>query len=315
MDVDRRISLHKLEVFVLVADVGGFGKAAGQLFVTQPVVTGHVRSLEERLGVRLFVRDPRGVQLTEAGHAAYRWAQDVLTRTRDLERHLADLTAGTRGLVAFGASMSLGSYRLPAVLTRYRRDNRNVDLRMVVASTDNILDDVRQGELDFGVVTADGPLAVSDAAAERLGEDEMVLVTAPESPPFNHTITLENVSRLPFIEAPGDIERRSALDLRLGEIGARRTVVLELGHPEARKRAARDGLGVTMQFRSAVSEDLERGTLREVRVAGVRMSLPVYLVRRPRATFSPLQAALIATIREEFAEHAPLDGRLPESAA
>ena len=57
--LDQRISLQKLEIFCLVVDLGGVGRAAEHLFVAQPVVSAHLRTLQERLGAELLYRDGR----------------------------------------------------------------------------------------------------------------------------------------------------------------------------------------------------------------------------------------------------------------
>jgi DNA-binding transcriptional LysR family regulator len=109
MALDSRVTLHKLEVFSLVVELGGVSRAAEQLFVSQPVVSAHIRSLEQRVGARLFYREGRHLRLTEAGRAVHGWANDVLTHTRELSRHLDGLSDGTQGSVVVGASMSVGS--------------------------------------------------------------------------------------------------------------------------------------------------------------------------------------------------------------
>ena len=104
--LDTRITLYKLEVFDLVVELGSVSRAADQLFVSQPVVTAHIRSLEQRIGGRLFYRKGRQLVLTEAGRAVHAWARDVLTHTHELSRHLDGLSDGSRGSVVLGASMS-----------------------------------------------------------------------------------------------------------------------------------------------------------------------------------------------------------------
>src|ERR1700760_5005074 len=83
---DNRITFQKLEILCLVVDLGGVTRAAEHLWVAQPVVTAHIRSLQERLGVTLFHREGRRTILTDAGQQVYQWAQDVLSRTEQMQR-------------------------------------------------------------------------------------------------------------------------------------------------------------------------------------------------------------------------------------
>jgi DNA-binding transcriptional LysR family regulator len=296
--IDSRISLRKLEVLSLVVQLGGFGRAAEQLYVAQPVVTAHIRSLEERLGVKLFYREGRQMHLTEAGRAVHAWAEDLLTRTRELERHLGGLSDGKRGTVSLGASMSVGSYRLPTVLTRFRTANPAAVVRLSISDTEHAVEDTRTGTLDFSVVVSDGEFDMPGMVVEPAGSDEIVFVTAPDGAPANDPISTDELAELPFIEAPVGIVRRALVDRQLRRHGIKeRNVVLEFGHPEAMKRAARDGHGVSMLFRSAVLEELEAGLLREFHVDGVDMVIPIYVVYRKGKTFSPLHRELIDQIK------------------
>ena len=122
------------------------GRAAEDLFVAQPVVSAHLRSLENRLGgAELFYREGRQLHLTEAGRAVHAWTEDVLTRTRELERHLASLSDGSTGSVVMGASMSVGSYVLPHVLTSFRARHPGAALRLGISSTEHAIEETAVG--------------------------------------------------------------------------------------------------------------------------------------------------------------------------
>ena len=150
--MDTRVTLHKLEVFSLVVELGGVSRAAEHLYVSQPVVSAHVRSLEERVGARLFYREGHHLVLTEAGRAVHGWATSVLTHTRELSRQLDGLSDGTQGSVVVGASMSVGSYLLPPVVTRFRRDRPLVNLQLNITDSDHAMQETEAGESDFAVV-------------------------------------------------------------------------------------------------------------------------------------------------------------------
>src|SRR5437899_1337828 len=79
----------------VVVELGGVRRAAEQLYVTQPVVSAHLRTLQDRLGgAQLLYRDGRQMRVTEAGDAAYRWAKEVLSRSEDVVREIDGLAQG-----------------------------------------------------------------------------------------------------------------------------------------------------------------------------------------------------------------------------
>jgi LysR family transcriptional regulator, low CO2-responsive transcriptional regulator len=302
MSIDLRIPLHKLEVITLVVQLGGVGRAADHLHVAQPVVSAHIRSLEERLGTKLFYRDGRQLQLTESGEIVHAWAKDVLTRTRELDRHLSGLSGGVSGTVHFGASMSVGSYVLPLVLTAFRRQYPQADLRLSISDTEHAIEDTRSGLVDFAVVVSDTAPELPGMDIQKIGEDEIVLLAAPDGEPSADHVDLIDLAQLPFIEAHGVI-RRTFVDKQLRELGVvERNIVLQLGHPEAMKRAAQDGIGVTLLFRTAAVEELQQGSLREIHIQGADLQVPIFVISRKGKSFSPLHLQLIEAIRQALAD-------------
>lgn len=247
--------------------------------------------------MKLFYRDGRQMHLTEAGTAVLQWADDVLTHTRELERHLTGLSDGSQGDVVLGASMTIGSYMLPSILSSFLAAHPAVNLRLAISDTEHAVEDTRTGALDFSIVVTEGDVEISGMEVEQISSSEIVLVAAPEGEPREAVIAPEKLAQLSYVEAPEGIIRRSFIERRLRSLGiADRRVVLELGHAEAMKRAVQDGLGVTFLFRPAVQGEFDRGVLREVRVEGIDMTIPICVVSRKDKTFSALHRALIDTI-------------------
>lgn len=297
LDLDLRITLQKLQILTTVVQLGGIGRAAEALYVSQPVVSAHIRSLDERLGVKIFYREGRELRLTEAGEVVHQWAVDVLTRTREVDRHLSGLSGGQRGVVHLGSSKTIGSYLLPSLLAEFRQTHPAAEIVLAVSDTEHAVEDTRTGLLDFAVVVTSPDADYPGLDVRIIGQDELILVAAPGFLP-DQPLTLASLGELPFIEAEGTV-RRTYVDGRLRELGVgERKVAMQLGHPEAMKRAAQSHLGVTMLFRNSLREDLERGTLVELPVDGLQLSVPISIISRRSKTFSPLHLELIERISQ-----------------
>ncbi|GLH95333.1 LysR family transcriptional regulator [Phytohabitans aurantiacus] len=296
--MDGRVSLHKLEVFCAVVEHGGVGRAADHLYVTQPVVSGHIRQLEARLGADLFRRVRQRLELTDAGHAAYTWARETLRRSTELDRELAGLTSGTGGAAAVATSMTVGSYLLPPILTDFARANPHARITVHVFDPDQIWEALTSGLCDLAVPIAPRIPYGRGLTGQLLGHQDLVLVVAPDAPhPAGDEIAPADLARLPFVSTPRGSIRRDLEDSALADLGITdRTVTIEFGHPEAIKHAVRAGLGVALLFHASVAADLADGTLRQVRIAGARPRLPVFAVVRATKHPTPLQRKLITTI-------------------
>lgn len=303
---DNRISLQKLEVFCLVVELGGVSRAAEHLFVAQPVVTAHLQSLQKRLGVKLLYRDGRRMKLTDGGERVYQWARETLSRTRELMRDLDGLAEGQRGSVAVAASMTVGSYLLPPVLARFREGRPLAAITLAVSDPEGAIKAVESGESDFAVVMADVPPSSRVLQATTIGHEDILLVAAPDYQPSIDSLPVSALAETPLVSSPSGHIRRGIVDMRLAERGARpRNVVIELGHPEAMKRATEDGLGMCLLFRSSVERELASGRLREIALEDAELSVPLIAVQRAEKLLSPIQRELLDVVSTAVRRGAP----------
>ena len=109
------MDLRQLEIFLKVAELGSFSRAAEALFLTQPTVSEHIRTLEDELGVRLLDRLGRGAAVTRAGHLLSSYATRMLALSREARQAMDGFQGRMRGELLVGASTIPGEYVLPAM--------------------------------------------------------------------------------------------------------------------------------------------------------------------------------------------------------
>jgi len=112
--MEPTITLHKLRVFKEVVERQSLTLAAQELFVSQPVVSAHVRDLEEYFGSRLLYQHGRRMLLNEAGQAVYQYVPDILRSTADTKSIARLLDSADAGAAAIGASKTPGAYGYPS---------------------------------------------------------------------------------------------------------------------------------------------------------------------------------------------------------
>ena len=128
-------------------------------------------------------------------------------RTRELGRHLDGLSDGSQGSVVLGASMSVGSYRLPHILTTFRGGYPDVDLRLSISDTEHAVEATRTGALDFSVVVSEPDVDIAGMEAEQIGSDEVVLVAAPAAGRQSRGLGRRSSPTSVHRGAPGPIRR------------------------------------------------------------------------------------------------------------
>jgi LysR family transcriptional regulator, hydrogen peroxide-inducible genes activator len=166
------LSIRQLQYIVAVADTLGFHRAAERCGVSQPTLSSQVQKLEDVLGVRLFERDRRRVLVTTAGHPIIAHARTVLVGLEDLLRAARQTTDPLAGTLRLGVIPTIAPYLLPWITPAIAKRWPKLRLSLVETKTDELLADLRAGELDAGLLAVvDG---MEDLASEVVLEDPFV---------------------------------------------------------------------------------------------------------------------------------------------
>ncbi|MDH4333589.1 MAG: LysR family transcriptional regulator, partial [Desulfobulbaceae bacterium] len=148
------MDLHRLEVFCKVVELKSFTKAAEAIFLSQPTVSEHIRSLEEMLEERLVDRLGREVLPTQAGQLLYKYARKLLRLQQETIQAMADYRGVLAGHLSLGASTIPGAYILPQRIGAFKRLHPAIQLTLSIGNSRTVADGVLAGDTEFGVVGA-----------------------------------------------------------------------------------------------------------------------------------------------------------------
>lgn len=148
-----RVTMRQIEGFVAVADAGNFSRAGRQLALAQPALSLLVKELETELGVSLFDRTTRRVELTEAGRDFLASANSIVGQLQDAIDNARDFAQRRRGRIRVAAPPLLASAILPSAIAAFREDYPGISVELLDVMTDKILDAVRSGHAECGLGT------------------------------------------------------------------------------------------------------------------------------------------------------------------
>lgn len=143
------LSLRQLRAFEAVAAEGSFTRAAQRLFLTQSALSVLIRDIEKELGVALFDRHTRRVELTEAGHAFLPDVRRMLNELSEAVGRIGDLRDKRKGVLRLAASQLIASTLLPVVLAAYRSRFEGVDIRLRDTLPEHLLTHLQSGEVEL----------------------------------------------------------------------------------------------------------------------------------------------------------------------
>ncbi len=257
---------RRLHVFHTVARLSSFTKAANQLHMTQPAVTFQVRQLEEQFNTRLFDRNHKRITLTEAGAIIFEYAEKILGLYEEMESSVGELTGEMRGVLLVGASTTIGEYLLPRVLGAFRNAYPAMKVRMNVANTRDIVQQVENNTIDIGIV--EGAVSNFNLAIRECKPDQLVVIL-----PRGHELSArdrvapDELLDYQFVLREEGSGTREVLADYIREGGAdpnKLDIVMELGSGESVKGAIESGLGISVVSEATVRKEAQLGTL-EVR--------------------------------------------------
>jgi DNA-binding transcriptional LysR family regulator len=294
------MNLNHLAIFHAVAQTGSMTLGAERLDISQPAVSKQVQDLESALGVDLFDRVGRRVQLTQAGEVLTDYARRLFALAREAEEAMADVRAVGRGRLVIGASTTIGTYLLPAVLAEFWRRHPNIELLLEIENTELVQRRLAGHELDIGLT--EGFLDNEELDAEVFHRDELVVVAAPDHPLARKPkISLAALAGEPFLLREPGSGTRAVQEQALARLKLPVRVVMALGSTEAIKRLVAAGIGLAIISRLAVRTECMAETLVVLPVAGLRIHRPLHLVRRKGRRDGPALQAFCGVLREVMA--------------
>lgn len=262
-----RLTLRQLQIFRCVAESGSTAAAAEAIALSQSATSAAINELERVLELQLFDRIGKRLQLNDNGRALLPQALAVLDGAGWIERWALDRESHI-GTLRIGASTTIGNYLLPQVLGGFRESlaekvRQNWHVQVAIANTAVIASQVAAFELDLGLI--EGPCHEPELTVQPWLEDELVVVAAASDPILprskNERISLATLSKATWLlREEGSGTREIINQLLIPHLHHLRPGI-QFGNPEAIKRAAASGLGISCLSRFVVRDLLDTGVL------------------------------------------------------
>lgn len=287
----RYATLRQLQIFLAIVRLGSFTKASEALFITQPTVSVQMKKLSNAVGVPLFEQVGRTVRPTEAGLRLEAAASRVFEALGEVDDWVAEYTGLRRGRVRL-AVITTAKYFAPELLGAFSRDYPDIELSLKVSNRDRVIERIREREDDL-YIFGHPDFGDLDVARHPFAPNPLVVVAARDHPfAGRRGITLDEVSRAPFIlREPGSGTRHATVQA-FAKAGVTPVVRMELGSNEAIKHAVIGGLGLAVLSLHSLAVEGARGPLTVLDVKGFPIRRRWWLVHARGRALSPAAAAL-----------------------
>ena len=300
------MELRHLRYFVAVAEELNFTRGAERLFIVQPPLTRAIKQLEEEVGVQLFLRKPRGLELTSGGEYFLEQARQVLYRIEVSVEDTRRIAQHRKTVFSMGFVPSVFYGQLPLMVRRLRR-NKNLEIILHELKTQEQVDALKKGKIDMGF----GRVRIEDPdVSQELLFDEPLIAALPEGHTLtHHPPSMKELARWPMVTFPsGPGPNFAGITLGLfHQRGLRVNVIQQVNDVQTALSLVASDMGFTMvpdQLRRLHREGVDYMPLEDDNI-----TIPVIASRR-RGENPNAVMRLANTILDELVENR-LTGRYP----
>lgn len=288
------ITLGQIRAFVTVASTNSFTRAAEVLALSQPALTNRIRQFEEALGLRLFDRSTRSVELTHVGRELLPIFLRLVTEFEGAVVNARDFVSKAKGVVRLACLPSCAATLLPDLIARFQTDHPNVTFEVEDALNSSIASLVREDRVDFGIGMADEH--DGDLEQLKLFDDAMVVVHPEEHPiAAEPTISVAILAAHPLILMNRGSSVRDLVDAAFIAAGKTATPACQVRYMTTAVALVRAGLGLAILPSTAI-EIRSQVNVQARPIDDPAFTRTIVLMRRRHSPVRPVVQAFIDSV-------------------
>ena len=264
MNFDFDMNLYK--VFYVVAKNNSFSKAAEELFVTQPSISYSIKQLEERLNIKLFKRNHKGIRITPEGKEVLEYIKKSYNDISVGERRLKENRNLNSGKISIGVQSHIGRFFLFPYLEKFHEKYPNIEINISSRNTSELIKLLESNDIDFVIDTSPIETEYSNLVIEPLMELEHCFVSSTDYQVKNKEMKIQDLQDCSLILPVA----RSTPRKQLTELLQKKDIILNpfmtIETTEMLIDAVKKNMGIGYVIKNAIEEDLKNDKLEEIKV-------------------------------------------------
>lgn len=264
MNIDFDMNLYK--VFYVVAKNNSFSKAAEELFVTQPSVSYSIKQLEERLDIKLFKRNHKGIKITPEGKEVLKYVKKSYNDISIGERGLKENRKLKSGKISIGVQSHIGRFFLFPYLENFHKKYPNIEINISSRNTSELIKLLENNDIYFVIDTSPIETEYSNLIIEPLMELEHCFIVSSTYGIENKNIKLQDLVDYNLILPVTRSTPRKQLTKLLNKKGIMLNPFMTIETTEMLIDAVKKNIGIGYVIKKAIKEDLKNNTLEEIKV-------------------------------------------------
>jgi DNA-binding transcriptional LysR family regulator len=267
-----KLTLRQMEIFLNVVEYGHLTNVAKVMELSQSAISMSIKELEGIIGKPLFDRINKKLVLNEVGRAFYKEIAPIFKKLKDIEFEFQN--AQNKGMIRVGATTTIVDYMMPSIICSYMNSYPDVKITLKEDNTKKIIELIKRGELDVGFV--EGYVNDSDIIKEKIGQDELVIVTSSQN--LAKLTTLESlVDKRWVLREKGSGTREVFLDHIKNKVD-NLNIFFELGHTESIKSIVQQRECVSCISKIAVQKEIRNQSIFQLDIKGFHCTRDLLMI-------------------------------------
>lgn len=284
-----KIDFDGIQAFVVIAELGGFNKAAEHLHVTQTALTRRIQKLEAYLGLKLLDRTTRYVELTAVGRDFLPQARVIVSEMTAAVGRLKDMSKHARGSFTLACVPTMAAHILPALIREYAVTCPKNRIRLLDATSYEVRDAVLNSQAELGI-SIHGEQHPDLIETPLFDDPLMFFCREPHPLAEMASVTWSNMSEADLIVVSNLTATRVFMDYQLAKRGISLSGAYEVQHHATAISLVAAGVGCAILPASTFKEG-DRPGVRRIPLVSPVVKRKVILVRKRNSTLSPAAEA------------------------
>ena len=265
------MDLQSLNIFIQVAELNSFTRAAEKLGYSQPTISFQIKQLEKELGVQLFDRVGHTVSLTEAGKSALHYAQSICQLSQEMV--MGDKKYDVNGIVRIAMAESLVNPLIATTFSDIKSKYPQLSINIMTGMTAELFDLLNHNEVDL-ICVLDSP--VRDTSYIVVNEEEInVHIVVSKNNPLatKKNIKIDDLLSQSFILTEKGMSYRRLFDEEMAKHKIEILPILEMSNPKSICNLVKEDLGISFLPDFVTSEAVEEGSIVRLHVKGLDIKI------------------------------------------
>lgn len=290
------MNLNDLKIFIATAECETFTKAAAVTNTVQSNVSARIKSLEDSLNLKLFIRNTRSVELTENGAMFLKLAKEISTSIDNFKITVAKQVPQTQGLIKIGCIQTTAALRAPGIFRNFTNEYPDVDFRLKTGNTTDLVKEVLRYKLDGAFVS--GNIEHPDLDICPIVAEELCVVYSSAFTDFKKM--LKSPKQLKVVVFSKGCTYRELLLQLLAEKGISDVKTYEMDTLEGIINTVEAGSGITLLPTELIKKQYSYRNLSTWTIPDKRARIQTVFIKRKDFPMSEVYGLFFNSIRKSY---------------